>query len=222
MCSHIVCADDLSNNNLAAVVPRFDNNDPATQLHRDNVVEALKQISYGSEQFSLEFFKLLSKAVTAFNYDFIVSPFSIWSLLILQAEGADGNTLKQLQQVLRLPEDLTYLRMSYRQIDKSLNVNTSSVEVAANQVLFSDKNRPVDFDYAYKLDNYYTVDHFPVDFHNTVDTCNKINNYVNEKTHGRIAKIVNMDDLRDAQMLQISTLFFRGQWKVVFIISNNK
>lgn len=181
---------------------------------QQQTIDAVQQISNGSEQFSLEFLKLLSRAVTAFNYDFIISPFSIWSMLVLQAEGAAGNTYDQLQKVLRLPEDLNYLRMAYKHVQKALNVNTSTVEVDVNQVLFTDINRPVDIEYSYKLDNIYEADHIPVNFHNTVETFNKINQYVSDQTRGKIPRIVNMDDLREAQMVLISAIFFKGQWKV--------
>lgn len=185
-----------------------------TTMSATKTVEALERISKGSEQFSLEFLKLLSRAVTPVNYDFVVSPFSIWSLLVLQAEGAAGNTYNQLQKVLRLPEDLTYLRMAYKHIQKSFYVNTSTVEVAVNQALFSDQNRPVDPDYSYKLDNIYEADHLPVNFHNPLDTFNKINTYVSDRTQGKIPRIVNLDDLNEAQMILISAIFFKGQWKV--------
>lgn len=133
---------------------------------------------------------------------------------MLEAEGADGNTLKQLQDVLRLPEDLTNLQRAYKHIQKALIVNTSTVELSVNQVLFSDQNRPVDIDFAFKLDNVYEADHLPVNFHNTPETFNKINDYINEQSHGKIRRIVNMDDLKDAQMVLISAIFFKGQWKV--------
>lgn len=193
---------------------------PQTTSSAAKTTEAFDQISKGSEQFSLEFLKLLSRAVTSVNYDFIVSPFSIWSLLVLQAEGAAGNTYNQLQKVLRLPEDLTYLRMAYKHIQKTLAVNATTVEVAVNQALFSDQNRPVDIEYAYKLDNIYEADHLPVDFHNSLDTFNKINEYVSARTHGKIQRIVNMDDLNEAQMILVSAIFFRGQWKVWTCKSN--
>lgn len=199
-----------NNKTLASIVPPLDNNDQ----YRQKVVDSLKHISLGTEQFALEFFKRLAAATAGVNYNFIVSPFSIWSLLILTAEGAEGNTYTQLQQVLRLPEDLSYLRMAYKHIQKSLNVNTSNVEVAINQALFSDLNRPVDQEYAYKLENNYQAEHLPVNFHNGVDAMNQVNDYVNKQTHGKIRQIVNKDDLSEAQMLMISALFFRGQWKV--------
>lgn len=202
-------ASNKNNHTLASIVPPLDN-----AQYRQKVVDSLKQISLGTEQFALEFFKRLSAATAGANYNFIVSPFSIWSLLILTAEGAEGNTYTQLQQVLRLPEDLSYLRMAYKHIQKSLNVNTTNVEVAINQALFSDLNRPVDQEYSYKLEHNYQAEHFPVNFHNAVDATQQINDYVNKQTHGKIRKIVNKDDLSEAQMLMISALFFRGQWKV--------
>lgn len=217
----VALADDesLSNNTIPSIVPSTGgnptgNDSAANEQKRKAVLESLKQISNGNEQFSLEFLKRLSAAVSSVNYDFIVSPFSIWSLLVLTAEGADGDTYNQLQQVLRLPADMTYLRMAYKHMQKSLNINSSMVEVAINQAMFSDLNRPVENEFAYKLDNVYHAEHVPVDFHNPTETYEKINQYVREQTHGRINKIVNMDDLMEAQMILISALFFRGQWKV--------
>lgn len=200
--------------NLSAILPPPLANDSNTQQFRKAAAKELERITQGTEQFSLEFFKLLSRAVTGLNYDFIVSPFSIWSLLVLQAEGADGNTRTQLQQVLRLPDELTYLRSSYTHINQSLHVQTDNVQVTSSQILFSDKNRPIDPEYAYKLDHFYAADHMPVNFYNVAEAYNVINQYVSERTNGQIPRIVNMDDLREAQMLSISTLFFRGQWKV--------
>lgn len=59
------------------------NNTVDNGQNRQKSSEALRQISYGAEQFSLEFLKRLAVAVASVNYNFIVSPFSIWSLLAL-------------------------------------------------------------------------------------------------------------------------------------------
>lgn len=133
---------------------------------------------------------------------------------MLEAEGADGNTLKQLQNVLRIPQDLTYLRSAYSAVQRALVVNTSTVELSVSQVLFTDSNRPVDFDYQHHLENVYHADHLPVNFADIVASHNTINDYVNEKSHGKIKRIVNYDDLQNAQMMLISAIYFRGQWKV--------
>lgn len=61
--------------------------------------------------------------------DFIISPFSVWSLLILTAEGASGNTYTQLQNVMGLPNDLTYIREGYRHIQKNLKYKNESFTI---------------------------------------------------------------------------------------------
>ena len=156
----------------------------------------------------------LSRLIVQYRYDFIVSPFSVWCLLTLMAEGASGNTYSQLANVLRLPNDLHYIRQAYHHVQKALVVNTTTVELSVIQALFSDVNRPLDSEYNDKLENIYHADHVPVNFYDTAGAYNQINSYVDRQTHGKITKIVNTDDLRDAQMVLISSIFFKGQWKV--------
>lgn len=93
-------------------------------------------------------------------------------------------------------------------------MNTSTIELAVEQVMFTDKNRPVDRDYEDKLTRVYQADVVPVDFHQTNDAYYEINDYVNAKTHGKIAKIVQPEDLHDLQMVLVSAIFFKGEWKV--------
>ncbi|XP_037039060.1 serine protease inhibitor 77Ba-like [Bradysia coprophila] len=182
------------------------------------ILQATMQISNGTERFSLELYKRLAIALDELpeGRDFIISPFSVWSLLILTAEGALGNTYAQLQNVMGLPNDLTYIREGYRHIQNSLKVNTTTIELAVEQVMFTDKNRPVELDYEDKLTRVYEADVVPVDFHKTDDAYYEINDYINEKTHGKITKIVQPEDLHDLQMVLVSAIFFKGEWKFPF------
>lgn len=52
--------------------------------------------------------------------NFVMSPFSVWSLLLLTAEGAIGETRKQLGAALQLPDDLKYIRAIYPSIQEKL------------------------------------------------------------------------------------------------------
>lgn len=52
--------------------------------------------------------------------NFIVSPFSIWSLLTILVEGAEGDTLSQLQNVLGLTNNTANVRDTYKMIQSSL------------------------------------------------------------------------------------------------------
>lgn len=149
------------------------------------------------------------------NYDFVISPFSIWCLLVLLAEGASGDTFKQLHDTLRLPQDMTHLRTAYKNIQQLLVVKTPTVEIAVNQALFTDANRPIYEDYADLLENQYEADYIPVPFADRKQAYTLINNHVRDVTEGKIQEVVTYDDLQNAQMILLSALFFKGQWKVI-------
>ncbi|XP_059613652.1 serine protease inhibitor 77Ba [Phlebotomus argentipes] len=181
--------------------------------------EVLRVISQGSENFALQLFKGVLQENTAQNYNFIMSPFSVWSLIVLLVEGSAGRTLSEIETVLGLPRNIAYVRDGYRQIRNALNVNTSTTEISTIHVMFSDKNRPVYPDFERTVLNFYMTDVSPVDYLNPPETAQKINGYVARATQGRINQILKRGDLMDANMILISAIFFRGQWKTPFNVS---
>lgn len=148
------------------------------------------------------------------NNNAIVSPLSIWSLLLLLAEGSAGRTYDQLATVLRLPADLSRIRMIYKYLHGAFVENNTAIELNLNQVLFCDINRPIDIDFERKLEHTYDADYYPVNFIDSVGTVNKINSYVKVNTNGKIDRIIKASDLKDAYMVLVSAIFFQGQWRV--------
>lgn len=148
--------------------------------------------------------------------DFIIAPFSIWSLLVILAEGSAGNTYKQLEDVLKLPKDLSQIRSAYKYMEQALMINNSAVQLSFNQALFTDINRPIDIDFQYKLEQTYEADYFPVNFIDTSGAQQKINEYVKQKTGGKISDIVDASQLTAAQIILVSAIYFQGRWQVYF------
>lgn len=136
--------------------------------------------------------------------------------MLLLAEGAAGKSFQQMEQTLHLPGDLTYLRTAYKAFQKALVVNTTTVELAVNQAIFSDLNRPIDNSYASILSNDYEADHIAVNFNDRKQAVQAINQHISSRTNGKIQNVIKSEDLTDAQLLLASTIFFRGQWKVCF------
>lgn len=143
-----------------------------------------------------------------------MSPFSIWSLLILLVEGSDGNTFFQLKNTLRLPADFTNFRAVYKGFQRSLIVNTTTVELAVNQAMFTDSNRPIEEAYASIIESIYGADHIRVDFQQPALAASQVNEFVSQKTRGKIVDLIKESDTRDAQMLLTSAIYFKGLWKV--------
>lgn len=168
-------------------------------------------------QFSLFFSvqtQLISKAVTRINVNFVVSPFTVWSLLVLLAEGSDGETYNQMAKVLNLPPELTHVRTAYKSFQRKLNVNLTTIELAVNQAIYTDTNRPIYSYYANILEEDYEADHMAVNFRNAAIATKTINDHVKAQTRGKITEIVRDTDLKDAQLLLTSAVYFKGQWKV--------
>lgn len=167
------------------------------------------------------FKQLISNAVSPLNLNFIVSPFTVWSLLVLLAEGANGETYKQMETVLHLPSDLTHVRTAYKAFQRSLNVNTSTVELAVDQAIYTDINRPIYTYYADILEKDYEADHVAVSFRDAGNAVKTINDRVKQQTRGKIGEIVKETDLKDAQLLLTSAIYFKGQWKVCCLSSTS-
>lgn len=184
-----------------------------TNNNQGNAAQAaLQQISRGSEKFALNLFRLTSETART---DLIMSPFSVWALLVLTAEGSSGNTYKELENTLGLPDDIFFTREGYRKIQSAFNVNTSTIELIVKQALFTNENTPVQPNYQDTIERIYGADLKPVDFtqYQTIDV---INDYVSRATKGRFNKVVKSTDVKDANMLLISAIFFKGQWKIPF------
>lgn len=94
-------------------------------------------------------------------------------------------------------------------------MNTSKIELDANQAFFFDKNRQVNDEYGKKLVKFYDTKVQATNFQDVVEAEITINNYVNATTHGKIPNILRAEELINAQMILITAVFFKGQWKVL-------
>lgn len=136
--------------------------------------------------------------------------------MVLLTEGSSGRSMEQLKNVLHLPNDLNHLRSSYKDVKSVLFMNTTTSELAVNQALFSNINHPIENGFANVLINDYQADLRQVNFRAPRDAAKEINDYVENRTQGKIKHVVNPNDLDQIQLLLISTIFYREQWKVSF------
>lgn len=88
------------------------------------------------------------------------------------------------------------------------------MEISTAHALFSDKNRPVYPDFEKTIEQFYLTEVIPVNYLETQQTAQTINGFVARATQGRVTQILKRGDLMDANMILISAIYFRGQWKV--------
>ncbi|EDW70483.1 serine protease inhibitor 77Ba [Drosophila virilis] len=182
--------------------------------------ETLRRVAQGAQEFALDFLLRVSVEVEKHNADFMISPFSVWSLLVLMYEGAGGQTYEQLRQALRINVEDEKLRSIYNVWSKYLNTKTSTIEVASLQALYTDKNSPIRNSYRVAVQSY-GVDPVEVDFFNR-ETIFLINEATNRSTRGLIPYAVLPQEIYGAKIFMLSSLFFKGQWKFPFNTSSTR
>ncbi|CAG9855384.1 unnamed protein product [Phyllotreta striolata] len=146
-----------------------------------------------------------------------LSTYSVWTLMATLVEGARDNTLRQLQNTLRLPPNNKVLvRYNFQNLTRYMNVRSSAVNLETENAMFTNKEFPVKAAFEDAALQYYGVPITPVNFRSPGPAAAIINRYVARLTRNRIPNFVDSADLLDAQVFMASLLYFKGLWKSPF------
>lgn len=142
----------------------------------------------------------------------LVSPFSVLCALSMTANGADGETLSQMEQTLGMP--VSELNEYIHAYVNSLPQGEKRKLSAANSIWFKDDpgfipNR----NFLQTNADYYGADIYKSSFDNAA--LDDINSWVNDNTDGMIDKI--LDKINPAAVMYlINALAFDAEWEEVY------
>ena len=142
----------------------------------------------------------------------LVSPLSVLCALAMTANGAEEETLQQMEDVLGMTtEEMNLYIYSYMQ---ALPQDEKYKLSLANSIWFTDHERfTVNQDFLQTTADYYGADIYKAPFNE--QTCKDINNWVKEKTDGMIPSA--LDEIpADALMYLINALAFDAEWADVY------
>jgi len=142
----------------------------------------------------------------------LISPLSVLYALAMTANGADGETLAQMEQVLGMDvEDLNSYMLAYLDLlPESKNYKMS----LANSIWFKDDpNFIVEQSFLQTNADYYGAGAYKAAFDE--GTRNDINNWVKEHTDGMIPEI--LDEIpKEAIMYLVNALTFEAEWDDIY------
>lgn len=138
----------------------------------------------------------------------LISPLSVLCALAMTANGAEGQTLAQMEAVLGMStEELNLYLYSYMQ---NLPQGDKYKLSLANSIWFTeDQDFAVNQDFLQTNADYYGADVYKAPFNN--QTCKEINNWVKENTDGMIPEIIKRIP-QEAIMYLINALAFEAEW----------
>ena len=172
--------------------------------------KSLKLVS-ASNAFS---FSLLGKSLDGTLENRMVSPLSVSTALSMALNGASGTTLSAIQKTLGL-EGLTRDEINTINRDLALALQKADPSVAmkiANSIWIKNGFTVLD-PFITANQTYYNAQVSKLDFNPAAVTT--INNWVNDKTNGKIPTILNEIASNEVLFL-INAIYFNGQWKYQF------
>jgi len=188
--------------------------DPITQLPR-SLTLAEEQVIGRSNTFGFDLLKEVDGASGAPDANTILSPLSATMALGMAMEGADGETFTSMRDALRFQglsrDEVT---ASYQGLLDLLLGLDPEVELGIANSAWSRQGFPFLASYFDAVTENFDAEVQELDF-NDPGAKDVINAWVNEKTQGRIAEIVDVIHPLDILFL-INAVYFKGSWTTKF------
>ncbi|MBO5448711.1 MAG: serpin family protein [Ruminococcus sp.] len=192
-------ADDSSS---AADMPEKTHGDPSIE-------ECGEDFKKGYNDFAAELFRRTAASDAADGKNVLVSPESVIMALGMTANGANGETLSQMRNVLckdvdgqSFNDNMLFL------LDKSESSEDVTFSIA-NSLWARSSGFTLGQDFADMAAEYFGASVYSEPFDGT--TVGKINDWVNEKTDGMIPSIINQLSPTDVTVL-LNAIAFQGSW----------
>ncbi len=221
-----VTEDDLSELSAYLLGAESSFNSPSAigSIRLDNTVSAIRSDGKKpTEEFAASQINLGIRLLQDLNQreeskkdKMLISPLSAAAALTMTANGADTETLEEMEKVLGNGLSLDDLNEYFSWFMQNLpNENKAKVEIA-NSIWFRDCDWLEVYDsFLEKNKKYFESEIYKSPYNST--TVNDINSWVNQKTDGMIPKLLDEPDIFDKDpyscMTLINTLFFEADWK---------
>ena len=156
----------------------------------------------------------LFKACLEEGENALVSPLSVLAALSMTANGAKGETLSQMEDVLGMSVD-ELNEFYYNYAAQLVNGEKYKLDLANSIWFTADDRFTVNEAFLQKNADYFGADVYKAPFDN--GTRQDINSWVNEHTDGMIPDILGPDiDMSAAVMILVNALAFDAEWQSVY------
>jgi serpin B len=188
-------------------------------LNNDEEKPPFSAITKGSKfieannKFAFNIFKKISNEESEEN--FMISPVSLSLALGMTYNGAENETKTAFENTLNYTEfDSDEINTINKEVITNLTNNSSGSLFEIANSIWIENSFAVKEDFIKKNKNYYNAEIENLDF-SDANSVNIINNWVSDKTHQKIPKIIDGIS-NETVMFLINALYFKSDWKYTF------
>ncbi|MDP8314379.1 MAG: serpin family protein [Candidatus Celaenobacter antarcticus] len=153
------------------------------------------------------------------------SPYSISTALAMTYAGARGETEKQMAQVMHytLPQEELHPAFSILQSDLNTIEKKGDVQLNIANSLWLQKGDPFLDSFLGLNKKYYNAGLYFVNFSQSAEVRDKINVWVEDKTHDKIQDLIKPPiPLPETSLILCNAIYFKGNWLSQFDKKNTK
>ncbi len=168
-----------------------------------------KQVLSSSQQFGFDLFKEINK--TSGDSNIFISPLSISTAFGMLLNGAAGQTYEAIKSTLKLPGSTPdQINNAYKNLNIELTRSDPDVIFNTANSIWYKQGFTFEGSFFDVNKNYFGALIQGLDFSDPASV-NIINNWVDEKTNGKITSIIDRIT-PDAVMYLINAIYFKGTW----------
>lgn len=190
------------------------NDDDTPVVNSIKLDEKSVQLVEAGNEFGLDLFQRIYAGETESN-NIMVSPLSVSVALAMTYNGANTETKRAMEETLKVyglsPEDIN---QSYKNLLQALKSLDPKVVLEIANAIFYRQGFQVENDFISINRNYYNAEVDALDFSSRA-ALNTINDWVADKTHDKIEKIIDKIS-GDHVMFLLNAIYFNGMWQQKF------
>ena len=143
----------------------------------------------------------------------LVSGLSVKTALAMLAQGATGETLKELEELLGMDQEA--LRAEAQELLQQYNA-LEEVTLSMADGLWTNQDLVVKEEYVKLLEEYFEATAREMDFTES-ESADEINQWISEKTNGLIEDVIDAEMLKGMQAVLANALYFKAGWEDPFV-----
>lgn len=180
---------------------------------------AVDPVVQGNTEFAFALYSQLQEK----EENLLFSPFNISTALVMTYAGAKGQTALEMAQSLHFSDDREQLYAKFLQLNKGLTTavkeekqNPTSLSLANS--LWIQEGSSLLPSFLHTMEHYFSGEVQEVDFLKDVNkTRMRINDWITNKTQGKIKEILKLGDLNSSSRLVIvSAIYLKSHWRETF------
>ena len=179
----------------------------------NNQINVDARLVAANTKFGFNLFNTLSKQQP--NQNIFISPTSVAIALSMTYNGVSGETKQEMTKVLELtgmtPQEINAANQN---LQNSLQKNDPKIQVSIANSLWAKQGFSLKPEFLQINQQYYQANVTELDFINP-QAPSIINNWVSQKTQGKIDKIVTKIN-PDTLLFLINAIYFKGNWETPF------